>query len=58
MGGRRVLITGVANPSGARLARLLAADAWIELLELADDVRARIQQKVYESVVDGETIRA
>ena len=30
MGGRRVLITGVANPLGARLARLLAADAGVE----------------------------
>jgi UDP-glucose 4-epimerase len=30
MAGRRVLITGVANPFGARLARRLAADAGVE----------------------------
>jgi 1-acyl-sn-glycerol-3-phosphate acyltransferase len=34
------------------------ADDRALVLELADDVRARIQQKVYESVVDGETNRA
>ena len=66
MAGRRVLITGVANAFATRLAHLLAADAGVErvvgvdtrpvapalVLELVDDIRARLQEKVYDTLVN------
>ena len=62
MAGRRVLITGVANAFATRLAHLLAADAGVERVvgvdprpvapELVDDIRARLQEKVYDTLVN------
>ncbi len=70
MAGPRVLIAGVANPFGARLVGRLTRDETVErvvgvdtrpvaedralLLEPTDEIRAPIQQKVYDSLVNGE----